>query len=511
MGKKHNKKHKAARQEKVKEAPLGPAPNRLPPPPVRLEAAGPYRWCVPRAGEMNTSGLIFGDKEIIEAVKKDQGAQQVANVATLPGLVGPVIAMPDIHWGYGFPIGGVAAFDATEGVVSPGGVGYDICCGVRLMATELSAGELGDRLASLIGELQRAVPAGVGSRRRGERLSEGDLERVLASGAEAAVALGYGEMTDLARIEDFGRIDDADPDEVSIKAKERGGPQLGTLGSGNHFVEVQRVERIYEEATARAFGLFAGQLVVMIHTGSRGLGHQVCTESVRTMGGAARKAGIALPDRQLACAPLGSDEARRYLGAMAAAANFAFANRQVIGHYVARTLETFFGLPPADQGLRLVYDVVHNIAKWENHEVDGRSRRLLVHRKGATRALGPGASQLPADLIDLGQPVLVPGDMGSASYVLVGTERAARESFSSSCHGAGRRLSRSEALRKGKGRSIGDELLSRGIVARAESRRTLIEEMPEAYKNVDHVVEVIHGAGICRPVARLLPLGVVKG
>jgi tRNA-splicing ligase RtcB len=460
---------------------------------------------------MTTTGLIFADEHMIDDLRRDQGAQQVANVATLPGIVGPAIAMPDIHLGYGFPIGGVAAFDEAGGVVSPGGIGYDINCGVRLMASELHADELGDHLTPLVDALQRAVPAGVGSTQRGGGVRDRDLDTVLSEGARAAVSMGYGERHDLDRIEDGGRIADAAPDEVSAKARERGGPQLGTLGSGNHFIELQRVDRIFDDPTARAFGLFAGQLVVMIHTGSRGLGHQVCTEAVQLMGGAARAAGIALPDRQLACAPLGSDEANRYLGAMAAAANFAFANRQVIGHLVAQAIEGFLGLAPATHGLRLVYDIAHNIAKWETLEVDGRRRRVLVHRKGATRALGPGAPELTGDLAQVGQPVLVPGDMGRASYVLVGTDDAARETFSSSCHGAGRRLSRSEALRTARGRQIVFELASKGIVARAESHRTLVEEMPDAYKDIEAVVAVICGAGICRPVARMVPMGVVKG
>lgn len=506
MGKKKRRK-----QTRTKGPRGGPAPAKVAPPSVRLAQSGPYRWSVARNGAMRTPGLIFADSEIIEAVRRDKGAQQVANVATLPGIVGPAIAMPDIHWGYGFPIGGVAAFDASEGVVSPGGIGYDINCGVRLLGTNLSAGDLGGRLIGLIDTLQRTVPAGLGSKRGSGKLRDKQLDKVLAQGAAAAVKLGYGERDDLERIEEGGRLREAEPAEVSPKARQRGAPQLGTLGSGNHFIEVQRVERVHDEEVARAFGLFKGQLVVMIHTGSRGLGHQVCSESVRQMGAASREAGIALPDRQLACAPLGSEAADRYLGAMASAANFAFANRQVIGHLVTQAIESFLGLAPREHGIRLVYDVAHNIAKWEQHEVEGRQRQLLVHRKGATRALGPHARGLPPDLAEVGQPVLVPGDMGRASYVLVGTERAARESFSSSCHGAGRRLSRSEALRTAKGRQIALELSEKGIVARAESRRTLVEEMPEAYKNVDDVVSVICGAGICRPVARLVPLGVVKG
>ena len=489
----------------------GPAPERLEPPKVQLEEVGPYRWRVCKRGAMNVPGLIFGDTEILDDVQRDQGAQQVANVATLPGIVGQALAMPDIHWGYGFPIGGVAAFDADHGVVSPGGIGYDINCGVRLMATDLVAGELGTRLSGLVDELQGAIPAGLGRTRSGAGLSGGRYDQVLAEGARAAVAMGFGDESDLERIEGGGVLAEADPDQVSAKARERGSRQLGTLGSGNHFVEVQRVDEVYEPAVAEVFGLFKGQLTLMVHTGSRGLGHQVCTESIPTMSRAARAAGIALADRQLVCAPLGTRAADEYLGAMAAAANYAFANRQVLGHLALEALERALGVTPGESGGRVIYDVAHNIAKFEEHRVGGRSRRLLVHRKGATRAFGPGAPSLAEDLRPLGQPVLVPGDMGRASWVLVGTDEAAELSFSSSCHGAGRRMSRSQALRGGKGRSIADELSQKGIIARATSRKTLVEEMPEAYKDVDRVVSAVSGAGLCRPVARLVPLGVVKG
>jgi tRNA-splicing ligase RtcB len=512
MGKRDKRKQRQRREATRPRARIGgPAPARLDPPAVRLEEAGPYTWVVRQTEGMNVPGLIFGDHRIIEAVRREEGAQQVANVATLPGIVGRSIAMPDIHWGYGFPIGGVAAFDAEQGVVSPGGIGYDINCGVRLVATDLSAASLGSRLPEVVAALQRAIPAGLGSRQRGQALEPARLDRVLSEGAHAALAMGFGEPGDLSRIEDQGRLDGADPAQVSPKARERGRDQLGTLGSGNHFVEVQRVDEVFDEVVARVFGLFEGQLVVMIHTGSRGLGHQVCTDAVLTMGRAARDAGIALPDRQLACAPLGTSSARDYLDAMAAAANFAFANRHVIDHLARRALEQALGIGPAGLGFRLVYDVAHNIAKLETHEVEGRRRRVLVHRKGATRALGPGSPDLPDDLRPVGQPVLVPGDMGRASWVLAGAEGAAASSFASACHGAGRRLSRSAALRSGRGRSIADELAARGIIARAESHRTLLEEMPEAYKDVDHVVEVVIGAGLCRPIARCVPLGVVKG
>jgi tRNA-splicing ligase RtcB len=437
--------------------------------------------------------------------------QQVANVATLPGIVGPSIAMPDIHWGYGFPIGGVAAFDAVDGVVSPGGIGYDINCGVRMLASDLVADEIAGRLEAIVDAIVASVPSGVGSSRFDLDLGSGGLERVLASGASAAVRMGFGEAADLDLVEDQGVVEGADPGEISPRARERGGPQLGTLGSGNHFVELSRVDEVHDQRAAAVLGLFVGQLAVLIHTGSRGLGHQVCTEAVAGFGQAAREAGIALPDRQLVCAPLGSAAARGYLGAMAAAANFAFANRQIIGHSVVLAVERSLGVAPREHGLRLVYDVPHNIAKWESHEVGGRRRRLLVHRKGATRALPPGDEALPEIYREIGQPVLVPGDMGRASFVLVGSEGAARESFASACHGAGRLLSRSDALKRGRGRSVASELERQGILVRAASRRTLAEEMPEAYKDVEHVVDAVCGAGLCRRVARLRPLGVIKG
>jgi tRNA-splicing ligase RtcB len=418
--------------------------------------------------------------------------------------------MPDIHWGYGFPIGGVAAFDAGRGVISPGGVGYDINCGVRLLATPLAVADARPRLRELVEELFEAVPSGVGSARADIRLNDAQLDRIFLGGAARAVEMGFGRPADLATIEANGRLPGADPARVSKRARERGRDQLGTLGSGNHFVEVNWADEVYDATAASALGLSAGTLTVLIHTGSRGLGHQVCDDHLDAMLAASRHYGIALPDPQLCCAPLGSPEAHAYWGAMNAAANFAFANRQLITHFVRRTFARLFGQPVAD-AIGIVYDVAHNIAKLEEHQVDGRSRRLCVHRKGATRALPAGHPELAPHFRELGQPVLVPGDMGRSSFVLIGLDRAASETFSSCCHGAGRRLSRHAAKREARSRNLVQELEGRGILVRAASRATVDEEMPEAYKDVAEVVDVVAGAGLAGKVARLRPLAVVKG
>ena len=460
---------------------------------------------------MRTDGLVFASAQMMEELRREQALEQVRNVATCPGIVGPAMAMPDIHWGYGFPIGGVAAFDADEGVVSPGGVGYDINCGVRLLRSDLPAAEVRPVLDRLADALFRNVPCGIGSRRRGLKLSLVETRKVLQQGAAWAVKRGFGDNADLAHIEAGGALPGADPELVSERALERGHDQLGTLGSGNHFLEIQQVEMIHDEAAAAALGLFVGQLTVSIHTGSRGLGYQVCDDSLRTMLKASQKYGIPLADRQLCCAPLASSEARDYLAAMAGAANFAFANRQLITAWVRESFQEVMGLGPADLGLQVIYDVCHNIAKWEEHEVEGRKRRLCVHRKGATRAFPPGHPETPAAYRAIGQPVLIPGDMGRYSYVLVGTEGAMRETFGSTCHGAGRVLSRHAAMKKARGHNIADELARKGITVRAAGRATLAEEIPEAYKDVAEVVEVVEQAGIGRIVARLRPLAVVKG
>jgi tRNA-splicing ligase RtcB len=459
---------------------------------------------------MRTDGLIFADDGLMKDLEGDQAVQQVANVAHLPGIVGPSIAMPDIHWGYGFPIGGVAAFDEDEGVISPGGVGYDINCGVRLLATPLTVADVRPRLPELMDQLYRTIPSGVGASRSDVRLQRSDLDRVLRDGAHWVVERGLGEPSDLDAIEAGGRLPDADPDRVSDRAKERGKDQLGTVGSGNHFVEVGYVSERYDEPVAERLGLGAGTVTVFIHSGSRGLGYQVCDDHLDLMLKAAATYGIALPDKQLCCAPIGSPEGKRYWGAMNAAANYAFANRQLMAHYARGAIARLFG-DDAARRTRLVYDVCHNIAKHETHEVDGARRRVCVHRKGATRAFPPGHPELAPRFRDIGQPVLIPGDMGRYSYVLVGTDAAFRETFGSTCHGAGRRLSRHAAKQLARTRNIPRELEAQGIVVRAATRATVDEEIPEAYKDVARVVDVVHAAGIGRKVAQLRPVGVVKG
>lgn len=477
---------------------------------IELERIDDYRWLVPRRGAMRVDGLIYGNADLALSADIEEPARQVANVATLPGIVGRSLAMPDVHWGYGFPIGGVAAFDLAEGVVSPGGVGYDINCGVRMLATDLDAADLASGMSRLADALYQRVPAGVGSARADFTVSDRELDRVLEEGASWAVGRGFGTREDLACIEEGGRLAFARPDAVSRRARERGRGQIGTLGSGNHFLEVQWVDRVLDLAAADAMGLRTGQLVVTIHSGSRGLGYQVCDDSLKTMIEAARRYGIELPDRQLCCAPLDSPEGRRYLGAMGAAANFAFANRQLMADQVRTALEEEMGIPPARHGLRTVYDVCHNIAKIETHRVDGRERELCVHRKGATRALPAGDPGLPEAYRGVGQPVLIPGDMGRYSYVLVG-RAGSEESFHSSCHGAGRMLSRSAARKAAGSRDVPGELRRAGIELRATGRRTVLEEIPEAYKDVAEVVKAVEGAGLAGPVARLRPLAVVKG
>ncbi len=478
-----------------------------------VERVSAFQWRIPpdaRPG-MRVPGLVYADDALMALIRRDASLEQVANGATLPGIVKASLAMPDIHQGYGLPVGGVVATDARHGVVSPGGVGYDINCGVRLLRTDVDADALRPRLAALIDGLAAAVPSGVGSRGR-VRLSPAEERRgPVLGGARWAVAQGYGEAEDLAHIESCGAIPGADADAVSPKAYERGRDQLGTLGSGNHFLEVQVVDEVRLPGVAATLGLAAGRVTVMIHTGSRGFGNQVCSDALHAMQGAMRRYGITLPDRQLACAPLQSPEARTYLGAMRAAANFAFANRQVLAHFARETFERTLGLSPRDLGMRLVYDVAHNIAKDEEHEHEGRPVRLLVHRKGATRAFPPGHPELAEAYRAVGQPVLIPGDMGRYSYVLVGTAGSMRETWGSTCHGAGRVLSRTAAVKAARGRSIGEELAARGIVARASGWAALAEEMPEAYKDVRDVVEVVERAGLSRVVARLRPLGVVKG
>jgi tRNA-splicing ligase RtcB len=432
-------------------------------------------------------------------------------VAHLPGIVGYSLAMPDIHWGYGFPIGGVAAVDVEHGAVSPGGVGYDINCGVRLVRTALDASDLEGATDRLADRLFAAIPAGVGSAGAIPKLGVADERRLVQRGVAWAVDRGYGSAGDRGRIEEEGCLAAADPDALSDRALARGLRQVGTLGSGNHFLEVERVDEVYAGPAADALGLWSGQVVVSIHSGSRGLGYQTCEDALRTMAASMARYRLQLPDRQLACTPVASPEGRQYLAAMACAANYAWVNRQVMMTLAQRAFEEALGASPRTVGFGLVYDVCHNIAKFETHEVDGRQRRLLVHRKGATRAFGPGHPALPSEVRGVGQPVLIPGDMGRYSYVLVGTERAMRETFGSSCHGAGRALSRAAAKRASRGLDVFAEMAKRGVTVRAGSRGTIAEEMPYAYKDVASVVDVVDGAGIGRKVARLRPLIVIKG
>lgn len=458
---------------------------------------------------MRVPGLIFASPELMRLAIEDKAIEQVANVAFLPGIVKASMAMPDIHRGYGFPIGGVAA-TAMDGVVSPGGVGFDISCGVRLLRSDLVASEHRGEFAALAGRLARDIPKGLGAGGR-LRLDEGEIGRVLKNGAKWAVGAGYGWQTDLDSIEHGGCYEAADPDAVSQRAKERGRDQVGTIGSGNHFVEVQEVREIYSDGLASALGLFKGQLVIMIHSGSRGLGHQVCTDFLKEMAGISRRLAIDLPDQQLACAPVGSSLGARYLAAMQAAANFGLANRECLGHWVCEAFAAVMATRAESMGMSLVYDVSHNVAQIETHLVDGREQELCVQRKGATRAFGPGRPEIPEKYRGIGQPVMVPGDMGTNSYCLVGTEEAMRQSFGSTCHGAGRIMSRTQARKQMRGAELQRILGEQGIIVRAGNIRLLAEEAPYAYKDVMEVVDVCEGAGLSKKVAKMRPLIVIKG
>jgi len=464
-------------------------------------------WEIPASArkDMRVPARVFADEELLEQIARDRSLEQLQNVATLPGIVGAALAMPDIHQGYGFPVGGVAAMETPDGVVSPGGVGYDINCGVRLLALPMSEEELGERREALVHEISRVVPAGAG--KEGPlALLRADLDDVLRNGPRALVAHGAGTEDDVEHTESHGRLDGADPVAVSERAKARGDGQLGTMGSGNHFVEVQRVERVLDAAAAEAYGLREGQVTVLIHSGSRGLGHQVCTDYVKQMDGALRRYAIELPDRQLACAPQSSPEGRAYLAAMAAAANFAWANRHAIAHAVRRAVSRVLGPALAD-GTRQVYDVAHNVAKLEVYG----GRELRVHRKGATRAFPAGSPEIPVDYRAVGQPVFIPGSMGTSSFVLAGEPGSMERSFGTTCHGAGRRMSRTAAAKQIHGGELRRQLEADGIVVRCPSPKGLAEEAPFAYKDVERVVDVVARAGLARPVAQLRPLGVVKG
>ncbi|MGD8451287.1 MAG: RtcB family protein [Phycisphaerae bacterium] len=478
-----------------------------------LEPIDACRWRIPRSykSEMRTDGVIYADEKLMPSIREDRAPEQVANVACLPGIVGSSLAMPDIHWGYGFCIGGVAATDPEAGgVISPGGVGYDINCGVRLIRTALPASEVRPRIERLVNTLFNTIPCGVGGHGK-IRFSRGELRELVTEGAPYVVSRGFGWDEDVERTEEGGCLAGARDGYISDHAYERGLEQVGTLGSGNHFVEVQVVDEIADRQVAEAFGLFAGQAVVTVHSGSRGFGYQVCEDALRELRGVPEKYGISLPDRQLVCAPVHSPEGGRYLGAMRAAANYAWCNRQLLMHLTREVFAQVFGRSAEQLEMRLVYDVAHNIAKLESYEVDGRQRQLCVHRKGATRALPAGHPDVPEVYRAVGQPVLVPGDMGRSSWVLVGQPQAMTESFGSCCHGAGRVLSRGAAIRAAKGRSIARELADVGVIAKARGRTGLAEEQPAAYKDVSQVVDVVHRAGISRKVARLRPLGVIKG
>ncbi len=470
----------------------------------------PYRVMIPRQGQMITDAVIYASGPLWKMIKDDESVTQIANVATLPGIVGRALAMPDIHAGYGFPIGGVAAFDVDEGIISPGGVGYDINCGVRLISSFLTKEEIEDKIEKLLATIFYLVPSGVGSK-GALKLSKKDLKKVVKHGARWAVTEGLGDEIDLQYIEENGEMKGADPDTISDRAYERGTAQLGTLGSGNHFIEIDYIQRIYLPEVAETLGLFEDQIVVLVHTGSRGFGHQIADDYIKIMRRNQKKYGISLPDQQLACAPFKSIEGQDYWAAMKGAVNFAFANREIITHRIREAFHTVFKSSPKRLGLNLVYDVAHNIAKVEQFEIDGETRPLVVHRKGATRAYPPHNPLIPPKYRSIGQPVLIPGDMGRYSYVLVGTERAYRETFGSTCHGAGRILSRHQAKKAAAGRDIVAEMEQKKILVMAESRRTIVEEIPDAYKDVAEVVKVVEGAGISRVVARLKPLAVIKG
>ncbi len=488
-----------------------------------------FLWEVPldTVPGMNVPGVIVASKGMIAHILDDNTPQQVANVATLPGIVRASMAMPDIHWGYGFPIGGVAAFEVDKGIISPGGVGYDINCGVTLVRTDLRADKVKPRIKLLVDALYNAIPCGVGSE-GSLRLSNEDYNQIFLKGAKWVVEQGLAETADVENMEEGGAMPGGNPELVSAKARQRAHKQLGTLGSGNHFVEVQEVTDVYDADVAAAFGLAKGQVCLMIHSGSRGLGHQICDDNLSIMQDAARKYGIQLTDRQLACAPFKSSEGRDYFEAMVCAANFAWANRLMMVSLAREAFADFFKATAKSLGMHMVYDVCHNIAKEEEFLIDSAGRiygifdanvpakdarklRVCVHRKGATRSLGPGDPRVPEAYRAVGQPVLIPGDMGRSSYVLVGTEKAASVSFSSSCHGAGRVLSRNAAIKLASGKNVAKQLAERGITVRSQGKMTLVEEVPEAYKDVTVVVEAVVGAGASRPVARLKPVGTIKG
>lgn len=479
---------------------------------IELEKISDQLWEIPKQGKMNVAGRIYTSQNMLETtLANDEAMKQVVNVAHLPGIQKYSLAMPDIHWGYGFPIGGVAATDLDTGVISPGGVGYDINCGVRLARTSLEYESVKNKIQKLVENLFKNVPTGIGSSGAIKKLSEKEVKRILRSGSEWAVENGFGTQDDILHTEEQGKLGDIDTDCISARAIERGLDQAGTLGSGNHFLEVDVVEEIYDEKCAAAFGLFKGQIVIYIHTGSRGLGYQICEDYLHTLLNAEKKYGFDLPDKQLACAPIKSKEGQDYLTAMRGAANFAWNNRQIIMHMAKKTFKETLNISDHDLGFGLIYDVCHNIAKIEEHMIDGKLKKVCVHRKGATRAFPAGHPLIPGKYREVGQPVLIPGDMGRYSYISVGTSKAMEETFGSSCHGAGRTQSRTQALKSAKGRDLVKELTDAGIVIQAKGYKTIAEEMPFAYKDVSEVVDIMHYAGISTKVAKVRPVGVIKG
>jgi tRNA-splicing ligase RtcB len=488
----------------------------------KLKQIDAFKWQIQQEPGMNVPGIVYADEKMISSLMHDESLKQVRNVAMLPGIINASIAMPDIHAGYGFPIGGVAAFDSSDGIISPGGVGYDINCGVRLLRTDIPIDSIlktqdskfttkDSIIERLVDRLFNNIPSGVGSHRKDIQFSKADLDRIALNGAQEIISKGYGFPEDIQRIEANGTISGANPDNVSQRAKQRGHDQLGTLGSGNHFVEVGFVEEVYDQKVADIFGLIKNNITVLIHTGSRGFGYQICDDNLRTLQSYAYKQHIVLPDRQLVWAYFNSKEGRQYFGAMNAAANFAFANRQLITHWVRESFEQVTGERADKLGMRIVYDVAHNIAKEETYTINGKQKKLIVHRKGATRAFPAGHPEIPEAYRSTGQPVLIPGDMGRYSYVLVGTEQTLSETFGTVCHGAGRLMSRGQAVRSSKGRQVIKELKEKGIIVKGATMATINEEISEAYKDVANVVDIVEGAGLASKVAKLRPLGVIKG
>jgi tRNA-splicing ligase RtcB len=474
---------------------------------MKIRKIDDYRWEVKKEEKMEISAIIYADEELMKSIQEDESIKQAVNVSYLPGIIKYSLAMPDIHAGYGFPIGGVAAFDIDSGIISPGGVGYDISCGVRLLTTDIEAKDLMPRIKEVVSKLFSVIPTGVGASHAIRKLSIQEEKEVCIKGAKWAIEQGFGIPEDLTKIEEQGTFKVADPKQVSARAFERGKDQLGTLGSGNHFLEIDIIEEIYDENVAKVFGLFKGLIAILIHTGSRGFGHQVCDDYLKRLINEAKNFGIELPDKQLACAPIKSQAGQDYYSAMGCAINYALANRQIIMHLTRNAMHEIFPHAKID----LVYDVSHNIAKIETHIIDGKERKVCVHRKGATRAFPPNHTDLPEIYKSVGQPVLIPGDMGRYSFVLVGTEKAMKETFGSTCHGAGRAKSRAQAIRELRNVEISKELEEKGITVMAKDRKGLVEEAPDAYKNVENIVNIVSLAGISRKVAKLRPIGVIKG